>query len=91
MAKEALHSIQKAEMVVELNVAGYRKKVAEPYPSRALLEEMYKLGIPITFSSDAHHPEQVGLFNEKIISLARDVGYTECIYLKKKQKHFVKF
>lgn len=91
IARNALLAIKNAGMILELNVAGYRKKVAEAYPSQALLQEAFKLGIGITFSSDAHSPEQVGLYNDEIIKLARDVGYTECAYFKKREAHFISF
>ena len=86
MAKNALNAIKKADMVLELNVAGYRKKIEEPYPSKELLELAFSLEIPITFSSDAHKPEQVAMFNEQIVSLAREVGYTECAYFSKRKR-----
>ena len=91
IAKEALLAIKAADMALELNVAGYRKPVGEPYPSRELLEEAFSLGIPITFSSDAHKPEQVGLFNDEITTFAREVGYRECAYYEKRVRKFVEF
>jgi len=91
MAKNALIAIKKADMVLELNVAGYRKDVAEAYPSKELLEEAYKLNIPITFSSDAHKPEQVALYNDEITALAKSVGYSECAYFHKRKRFFTKF
>ena len=83
MAKPALEAIKKADMVLELNVAGYRKPIGEAYPSPSLLKQAYELGIPITFASDAHKPEQIAMFNDKIIKLAREVGYTQCAYFSK--------
>ena len=91
MAKKALEAIKRADMVLELNVAGYRKPVAESYPSLSLLQQAFDLKIPITFSSDAHKPEQVSLFNDEVTQMARDVGYTECVYFKSRKKEFIKF
>jgi len=91
MAFKALLAIQASGMVLELNVAGYRKKVKEPYPSRELLEVAFTLNIPITFSSDAHKPEQVALFNEEIVGIARSVGYTKCSYFIKRQRREMTF
>ena len=91
IAQKALKAIKKSGMVLELNVAGFRKDVAESYPSKTLLKEAYRLGIPITFASDAHKPEQVSLFNDEIIQLARAVGYKECAYFIKKEMKFLKF
>ncbi len=91
IAEEALQAIKKADMVLELNVAGYRKPCAEPYPSKALLERAFELDIPITFSSDAHKPEQVGLYRQEIEAFAKEVGYTQCAYFKKRKRHMVHF
>ncbi len=91
IAEEALQAIKKADMVLELNVAGYRKPCAEPYPSKPLLQRAFDLGIPITFASDAHNPEQVGLFREEIEAFAKDIGYTQCAYFKKRKRHMVDF
>jgi len=89
MATKALEAIKEAGMALELNVAGYRKKVAEPYPSPSLLQQAYNLGIPITFGSDAHTPQQVNMFEKQIISLAKSVGYTECVYFINREKKFI--
>ena len=91
IAEEALQAIKKADMVLELNVAGYRKPCAEPYPSKALLQRAFELDIPITFSSDAHKPEQVGLYRQEIEAFAKEVGYTQCAYFKKRKRHMVDF
>ena len=91
IAEEALQEIKKADMVLELNVAGYRKPCAEPYPSKSLLQRAYELEIPITFSSDAHKPEQVGLYREEIETFAKSVGYTQCAYFKNRERFMVDF
>ena len=91
IAKKALNAIKEADMVLELNVAGYRNPVAEPYPSKELLKDAFDLGIPITFASDAHKPEQVSLYNDEIIAFAKNVGYTECVTFKNRKKIFIKF
>ena len=91
IAKNALVAIKEANMSLELNVAGYRKPIGEPYPSKELLKEAFKLGIPITFASDAHKPEQVNLYNEQITEFAREIGYTECAYYENRERKFLKF
>lgn len=91
LAHEALQAIKKADMTLEINVAGYRKPIAEAYPSISLLNEAYKIGIPITFASDAHTPEQVGLFSSEAIEMAREVGYTKCVFYQKRVKKFLDF
>jgi histidinol-phosphatase (PHP family) len=41
-------------MAAELSSAGYRKPVAEAYPSPPLLERFVRHGVPLTTASDAH-------------------------------------
>ncbi len=91
IAHNALVAVKKADMVMELNVAGYRKPVKESYPSIELLKEAFDLGIPITFGSDAHKPEQVSLFSDKIQKIAKNIGYTECVIFKNREPKFIKF
>ena len=91
MAKDALRAIKNADMVLEINAAGYRKPVGEAYPSKELLQEAYRLGIPVTFSSDAHKPEQVGMYDKEVIALAKEVGYTECAFFLNRERKFLRF
>ena len=91
IAKDTLLAIKNSNMVLEINTAGYRKPIGEPYPSYELIKEAYKLGIPITFGSDAHEPTQVGLFSDEIVKMAKDIGYKECAYFKQKNINFVSF
>ena len=91
IAKNALLAIKNADMVLELNVAGYRKPINEPYPSLSLLKQAFELGVPITFSSDAHKPEQVAMFNDEIVAMARNVGYKECAFFRKRKREFIEF
>lgn len=91
LAKDALGAIKRSGMVLELNTAGLRKPVGEIYPSRALLEEAYALDIPITFSSDAHSPKQVGLGYEEATQLAREIGYTKAVTFKDRDRKLVNF
>ena len=62
---------------IELNTAGLRKDCKEIYPSRQILALAHQHGVPITFGSDAHAPEEVGLNFSEAIELARSVGYTQ--------------
>ncbi|MCW8837851.1 MAG: histidinol-phosphatase [Thiovulaceae bacterium] len=91
IAKNALKAIKKADMVIELNAAGFRKPIAEAYPSFELLKYAYKLDIPITFASDAHSPEQVGLNSQKLIDMARSIGYKECAVFRNRKREFIEF
>ncbi len=91
IAKNALLAIKEADMSIEINVAGFRKPIGEAYPSLSLLKEAKKLDIPITFASDAHKPEQVGLFSDETIAMAKNAGYNECVIYRRRKKEFIKF
>ena len=54
-----LDLIRKKDLVIEINTAGWRKKVGEQYPAVAIVKSAVALGIPITVSSDAHSYAQV--------------------------------
>ncbi|BCX79359.1 histidinol-phosphatase [Campylobacter sp. 19-13652] len=91
LAKNALKAIKKAGLVVEINAAGFRKMVAEQYPSLPLLQEIYALDIPITFGSDAHAVEQVGAGGAECERIARQVGYLKCSVFKGRDMDSIKF
>jgi histidinol-phosphatase (PHP family) len=55
------------------------------------LKAAFELGIPITFGSDAHNPEQVGLFRKEAEELARAIGYTECATFNNRKRTMVAF
>jgi histidinol-phosphatase (PHP family) len=91
LAKQALLSIKKADMVVEINTAGFRKPIGEQYPSKSLLEEVASLDIPITFSSDAHAVEHVGQGGEKAVALAKALGYRKCAIFSNRERELITF
>ncbi len=91
IAKKALKAIKEANMSIELNAAGIRKPIAEPYPSNDLLQEAYSLGIPITFGSDAHEIDQVGFAYEEVRNFAQSLGYTKCATYKNRERKMVIF
>ncbi|HTJ00646.1 MAG TPA: histidinol-phosphatase HisJ family protein [Dongiaceae bacterium] len=72
-----LAACKQTDTAIELNTAGLRKDCKEIYPSRQILELAFAQGVPITFGSDAHAPDEVGLNFAEAIQLARAVGYRE--------------
>jgi len=91
LAKDAIKAIKKADMVVEMSVAGYRKPCKEAYPSDALLTLVAEADIPITFASDAHHPKQVGFKSDEITAKAKAFGYTQCATFRNRQRELITF
>jgi len=55
-----LNAIAKAGCIVEVNTRGlYQNKTDTTYPSPWILKEILRKNIPITLSSDAHHPDDL--------------------------------
>jgi histidinol-phosphatase (PHP family) len=71
-----LKAARSTDTAIELNTAGLRKDCKEIYPSRTILQMAHDTGVAITFGSDAHAPQEVGLDFKEAVQLARSVGYT---------------
>lgn len=54
-----LELVRRSDLALEINTAGWRRKVGEQYPSDPIFRRAVALGIPITISSDAHSYAQV--------------------------------
>ena len=91
IAKNALKAIKESNMVIELNSAGLRKPTKEIYPSPLLLEMAYELNIPITFSSDAHAIGQIGFKYEKVVELAKKIGYKKAVTFEQREQELITF
>jgi histidinol-phosphatase (PHP family) len=91
IAQPALKAIKKAGMSLELNSAGYDKPIGEAYPTHTILEEAFKLDIPITFGSDAHNVEQIDRHREIISTYAKSIGYTQSAIYRNKTMVMVPF
>ena len=74
---ETLDTVREADLAIEVSTAGLRKPAGELYPSAWILREMNHRGIPISLSSDAHDPGDVGLDYDRAIAAVRQAGYSE--------------
>lgn len=70
-----LRAAKSTNTAIELNTAGLRKDCREIYPARHILRLAYDRGVQITFGSDAHKPEEVGMDFQAAVTLARAVGF----------------
>jgi histidinol-phosphatase (PHP family) len=86
-----LDAAKRHNCAVELNTAGLRKDCKEIYPHNDILELAFQKGVPITFGSDAHAPEEVGMDFALAIQLARETGYRECCRFEQRQRRMVGF
>lgn len=68
-------AIAEAGCLVEINTSGYRKMGGdEPFPNRRMLRELIRRGVPITYGSDCHKPEEVGFAAAKVRALLAESG-----------------
>lgn len=72
---DAVAAIAEAGVAVECSSAGLRKPVGELYPEPSLLARFRRAGVPVTLSSDAHAPEDVGRDYPTAVAALRGAGY----------------
>lgn len=76
-----LEAVKDHDIAIELNTAGNYKDCKEYYPHPDILTEAARMGIPLSFASDAHAPNEVGRDWDNAIALAAASGFTHsCIF-----------
>ena len=81
--EETLRTVRGTTIIVEVNTRGiYKKKSDTTYPSPWILERILHYGIPVTISSDAHHPDELTRGFESTRELIRDIGFRNISVLK---------
>lgn len=73
----ALDALAEADMVVEINTAGWHKPCAEAYPGSDILRRCRERDIAVTISSDAHKPDDLLRDFDRAADLLRAAGYRE--------------
>ncbi len=89
LLEETVAALAEGGVAIELNVSGWRKPVADCYPGPELLTLCQRAGVPVTFGSDAHRPEQVGFQWQRAVALLRAVGYGEIATFRGRQRVMV--
>ena len=82
----AVEATRDAGCAIEISSAGLRKPVGEAYPEPRLLARLVAAGVPVTFSSDAHAPAEVGWGYERTLEIARSCGVRQFVTLENRQK-----
>lgn len=80
--EDCIEAIRAAGSLVEVNAAGWRKGLDEPYPGPAVLERIVAAGLPLTLGDDSHGPQFVGMDLDRARDAARDAGATELFALE---------
>jgi histidinol-phosphatase (PHP family) len=84
-----LEAAKERDVAIELNTAGLRKDCKEIYPSPQIVRLACQMGVPITFASDAHAPDEVGMNFGEALELARTTGYHRSCRFRQRQREEV--
>ncbi|MCM3135853.1 histidinol-phosphatase HisJ [Paenibacillus polysaccharolyticus] len=85
----ALQAIAKSGCAMELNASGLSKPCAEMFPSRRMLTEAIRLGIPMTMGSDAHDPLKLGDHLLEAEALLNELGCKQVAVFEGRQRSFI--
>ncbi|MCB2154040.1 histidinol-phosphatase [bacterium] len=81
-----LPDILEGDVAVEINTSGRDHRNRDFFPCRPVLELLVQAGVPITFGSDSHTPEQVGRYFDEAVEYLRSCGGTEFARFDKRQR-----
>lgn len=84
----AIAAAAAAGCAVEVSSAGLRKPVGEIYPEDRILRRLIEAGVPVTFSSDAHAPAEVGWGYAQTVPHARNAGARAFVTFDRQRKVF---
>jgi histidinol-phosphatase (PHP family) len=85
---EIAAALKEANIATEINTGlAYRYPVKEMCPSPTFLNILFEHHVPITLSSDAHFPDDIGTFLDEAKQLAMRVGYKEIVYFKNRKRY----
>jgi histidinol-phosphatase (PHP family) len=82
----SMDGIAQSDVAIEVSTGGLRKPAGEIYPARAFLEMCLEAGRPVSLSSDAHLPDQLGYRYEEAVELLRSVGVDEIAVYERRQR-----
>ena len=85
----ALEAIAETGIAVEVSTAGLRKPAGEIYPSPDFLSGVLEAGAPISLSSDAHLPDQLGFRYDEALSLLADNGVAQICRFSGRERELV--
>ncbi|MFC0216592.1 PHP domain-containing protein [Paenibacillus chartarius] len=88
MYREVAAALQANGIGTEINTGlRYRYPVKEMCPSPSLLRVLFEHNVPITLSSDAHFPDDIGMHLDEAVQAAREAGYREVMYYRGRVRH----
>lgn len=89
--EDTLLALQKFDLPLELNTAGWAKPCADSYPGAVTLNRACQLGIPVLVNADAHQKEHVTRFYPEAEQLLKDCGYQQVCSFAARQRKLLDF
>ena len=89
-AEEALAAARDGGCILDLNTAGWRKGLGEPYPGPWIVRAAAAAGIPFCFGDDSHEPSQVGYGIERARQYLLSNGVSSVTVLESKGRALVR-
>ena len=84
LQNETLCLLEQTRTIVEVNTRGiYKKKSKELFPDSYFLTECCRREIPVTISSDAHHPQELLLGYQEVCQKLKRIGFGEIMKFSK--------
>lgn len=84
----ALDAIAAADLVVEVNTAGWHKPCRDAYPSVEILAACRARDIPVTINADAHQPDHLVRDFGRAAARLREVGYDRIARFAGRERSF---
>jgi histidinol-phosphatase (PHP family) len=84
-ATAALEAVRMHDGILDLNTAGWRKGLGEPYPAPWLVQQAQEMGIPFCFGDDSHSADQVGAGVEEARIYLRRYGVSHITVLTREE------
>jgi len=78
-----LEEIAATNCIVEVSTRGMQKgQVDDYFPGRRVIEEMFRMKIPVTINSDAHSPDKLTFGFDRAEEMLKEIGYRTVMILK---------
>lgn len=88
--REVAAALKAHDAATEINTGLlYRYPVKEMCPSPSFLQILFEHGVPITLSSDAHFPDDIGMHLNTAMQAAQRAGYKKVVYYKGRVRHTI--
>lgn len=72
---DTLRAYAASGTIVELSTGGWRKGLADPFPSPWIVRRCRELGVRMTLCSDSHRPDQIAYRYADGLALLREAGF----------------